>query len=102
MNEDNKVSMLLDIDNFYGEHEGRLGPTIKFVILGAIPVLLWVYTNFIIPAFIFWPLCVIWIIRIGLSCFDSRLYILTVVWSTLTGWWLMPSSPLMAPLTIRL
>ena len=55
MNDDRKVSMLLDIDNFYGEHEGRLGPTLKFLLIGGAPLLLWVYTGFLIPAFLFFP-----------------------------------------------
>ena len=40
MNDDRKVSMLLDIDNFYGEHEGRLGPTLKFLLIGGAPLLI--------------------------------------------------------------
>jgi len=48
VNDDRKVSMLLDIDNFYGEHEGRLGPTLKFLLIGGAPLLLWVYTGFLI------------------------------------------------------
>ena len=63
MNDDRKVSMLLDIDNFYGEHEGRLGPTLKFLLIGGAPLLLWVYTGFLVPAFLFFPL---WVVRVGL------------------------------------
>lgn len=66
MNDDRKVSMLLDIDNFYGEHEGRLGPTLKFLLIGGAPLLLWVYTGFLIPAFLFFPLWVVWLVRVGL------------------------------------
>ena len=66
MNDDKKVSMLLDIDNFYGTSEGRLGPTLKFLVIGGMPVLLWVYTNFVIPTFIMIPFTVIWLIRVGL------------------------------------
>ena len=58
--------MLLDIDNFYGEHEGRLGPTLKFLLIGGAPILLWVYTGFIVPAFLFFPFWVVWLIRVGL------------------------------------
>lgn len=58
--------MLLDIDNFYGEHEGRLGPTLKFLLIGGGPVLLWVYTGFWVPPFLFFPLWVVWLIRVGL------------------------------------
>ena len=63
---DEKVSMLLDIENFYGEHEGRLGPYVKCLGLAAVPVLLWVYTAFVIPAYVFWPLWVVWAVRVGL------------------------------------
>ena len=66
MNDDRKVSMLLDIDNFYGEHEGRLGPTLKFLLIGGAPLLLWVYTGFLIPAFLFFPLWVVWLVRVCL------------------------------------
>lgn len=66
MNDDRKVSMLLDIDNFYGEHEGRLGPTLKFLLIGGAPLLLWVYTGFLIPTFLFFPLWVVWLVRVGL------------------------------------
>lgn len=66
MNDDRKVSMLLDIDNFYGEHEGRLGPTLKFLVIGGAPIVLWVYTGFLIPSYLFFPLWVIWLIRVGL------------------------------------
>lgn len=58
--------MLLDIDNFYGEHEGRLGPTLKFLLIGGAPLLLWVYTGFLIPPFLFFPLWVVWLVRVGL------------------------------------
>lgn len=60
------VSMLLDIDNFYGESEGRVGPTIKMLCLGLAPVLLWVYLGFIIPPVIFFPLEVIWFARVAM------------------------------------
>lgn len=66
MNEDRKVAMLLDIDNFYGEHTGRLGPTIKFLVAGSVPMLLWVYTGFIIPYFLFLPAWAVWVVRMAL------------------------------------
>lgn len=66
MNEDKKVSMLLDIDNFYGEHEGRLGPTIKFLLIGGAPILLWVYLGFLVPSVLFFPLWLIWLVRVAL------------------------------------
>lgn len=64
--DDRKVSMLLDISNFYGEHEGRLGPTLKFLLIGGAPLLIWVYIGFIIPAAIFFPIWIIWVIRVAL------------------------------------
>lgn len=64
--DDNKVVMLLDIDNYYGQSEGRLGPIIKFLCIGLGPFLLWVYFGFPIPTFIFLPFEVIWAIRVAL------------------------------------
>lgn len=61
-----KTIMLLDIDHFYGESEGRLGPTLKFLIIGLGPILVWVYTGFLLPVWLFWPLEVIWLVRVGL------------------------------------
>lgn len=67
MNDDNnKVSMLLDIDSFYGESEGRLGPTIKMLIIGFAPILIWVYLGFFIPAWLMVPLWIIWFIRVAM------------------------------------
>lgn len=66
MTDDKKVSMLLDIENFYGEHEGRLGPIIKFLLIGSAPILCWVYIGFRVPSWIFVPFCCIWILRVGL------------------------------------
>ena len=57
------INMLLNVDNFYGEHEGRLGPIIKFLAATATPVLLWVYMNFPIPGFIFWPVFSVYFLR---------------------------------------
>lgn len=66
MNGDNKVLMLLDIDNFYGESESRLGPTIKMLCFGLAPVLLWVYFGFLIPAWLFIPFQLVWFIRVAM------------------------------------
>lgn len=64
--EDRKVTMLLDVDNFYGETEGRLGPLIKFLLIGVGPALLWAYFGFHIPHWLFVPLWIIWVIRIAM------------------------------------
>lgn len=66
MTDDNRVTMLLDIDHYYGESEGRLGPTLKFLIIGLGPILIWVYFGFPLPVWLFWPAEVIWLIRVGL------------------------------------
>lgn len=64
--DNNKVAMLLDIDHYYGESEGRLGPTLKFLIIGLGPILLWVYFGFPLPVWLFWPAEAIWLVRVGL------------------------------------
>lgn len=64
--DDHKIAMLLDIDNFYGEREGRLGPWLKFLVAAALPVLLYAYTGFVIPAWLFWPFEVVFAVRMGL------------------------------------
>ncbi len=66
MNETEYISMLLDIDHYYGESEGRLGPTLKFLIIGLGPILIWTYFGFPLPVWLFWPAEVIWLVRVGL------------------------------------
>ena len=41
-NEKNKINVLLNIDNYFGEHRGRLGPVLKYLAVTAAPVLLYV------------------------------------------------------------
>lgn len=53
---DKYVSMLLDIDNYYGESEGRLGPIIKYLLVASAPALIWIYLSFPIRGTIFLPL----------------------------------------------
>lgn len=65
-NDDNKVGMLLDIENFYGEHSGRLAPIIKTLLLAGAPVLAWVYTGYVIPTWLFLPVWICWSIHIAL------------------------------------
>lgn len=43
MNEKPKVAMLLNIDHFYGESEGRLAPTLIFLCVAFAPLLLYFY-----------------------------------------------------------
>lgn len=53
--------MLLDVEHFYGEHEGRLGPMLIFLLIGFAPLLIYVYYSmwYIVPIQLF---AVIWII----------------------------------------
>ena len=37
------IPMLLDIQHFYGEHEGRIGPLIMTLLIVCLPILLYVY-----------------------------------------------------------
>ncbi|MDR1523199.1 MAG: hypothetical protein LBS29_04545 [Endomicrobium sp.] len=58
--------MLLDVDNYYGEHEGRLMPIITFLGIAATPLLLWVYFNFIVAWYIFMPIYCVFVVRVSL------------------------------------
>lgn len=60
-----KVAMLLDIDHFYGESEGRLGPIIIFLCIGLAPVLLYLYFGlyYFVPLWLFIQFNIIWFIR---------------------------------------
>lgn len=60
------VSMLLNIDNFYGDYQGRLAPVLKFLVFSSAPILLYVYLSFPVPAWVFWPLEVLFIFRMAL------------------------------------
>lgn len=44
--EQTKINVLMNIDSFYGEHTGRMGPMIKFLLIAGAPIL--VYTFFLI------------------------------------------------------
>lgn len=56
-----KVAMLLDIDHFYGESEGRMGPTLIFLAFVFGPVLLYAYfqlfliipVKYVVPVWLF-------------------------------------------------
>ena len=69
MSEEEKptVGMLLDPDNFNGDHEGRMGPWIKFFAIALSPILLYVYFFWgLLPLWIFIPIAVIYVIRIAM------------------------------------
>jgi len=44
--EQTKINVLMNIDSYYGEHTGRMGPMIKFLLIAGAPVML--YTFFFI------------------------------------------------------
>jgi hypothetical protein len=58
--------MLLDIENYYGEHEGRLAPLLIFLALVAAPPLVWIYLGFPIPLVIFVPIWIVYGVRVTL------------------------------------
>lgn len=49
------IGMLLDVEHFYGEHEGRMAPVIVTFLVIGIPILLYVYYSLftIIPIWVF-------------------------------------------------
>ncbi len=49
--EQTKINVLMNIDSYYGEHQGRLGPFLKFVGVSLIPVV--IYLLFLIRFFSF-------------------------------------------------
>ena len=64
--EDNKVTMLLNIDSFYGESEGRLGPVIKMLCIGLAPILIQTWLGFPVPTLLFITFQIIWFIRVAM------------------------------------
>lgn len=61
-----KIGMLLDINNLYGQHQGRLTPWLLVAALGLSPTLFYVYQSLwlYVPLQIFIPLNVLLIIRL--------------------------------------
>lgn len=60
-----KIGMLLDINNLYGEHEGRLAPWLYALLIGLCPTMVYVYFNlfYIIPIWLWIPFTVVLLIR---------------------------------------
>lgn len=60
-----KIGMLLDIANLYGEHEGRLAPWLYALGLGLGPTLVYVYLQLflVIPFWLWVPINVFWFLR---------------------------------------
>jgi len=62
-----KINHLLDINNYYGDHEGSLGPIIKMICVLVIPIAVYyLKLCYIIPGWAFYPLYVIFAIRMAL------------------------------------
>lgn len=64
--ESEKINMLLDIEHFYGEHEGRLAPVIIALCLGLSPILIYVYFGLFqhIPVWLFIPVEIVIALRV--------------------------------------
>lgn len=58
-----KINVLLNIDNFTGEHTGRMGPMMIFLVVAALPFLLWLLFATLIPFKFFVVPWVLWIAR---------------------------------------
>ena len=66
-NDDNDtIQMLLDVDHYYGEHESSAAPKIIFILVAAIPIVIYVYFGlfFILPMKIFAPFYAFYFIRV--------------------------------------
>lgn len=62
-----KVGMLLDPDHFNGEHEGRLGPILKFLVIAFAPALVYAYFFLtLLPLWVILPVYIIYIIRVAM------------------------------------
>jgi hypothetical protein len=56
-----RINVLLDIDNFFGEHRGRLGPIMVFLVIAAAPVLLYAFIlQLFIPIWVLLVFEVLW------------------------------------------
>lgn len=61
--EKEKINVLLNIDNFTGEHSGRMAPMMIFLGVSAAPFLLYLVVSFIVPLWLFAIPWTLWIIR---------------------------------------
>ena len=64
-NEQLTVNLLLDPENYNGEHEGRLGPVLLFLVIAVTPALIYVY--FFMGALPLWltlPVYIVYVIRV--------------------------------------
>lgn len=42
-NEPTKINVLMNVESFYGEHTGRVGPVLKFLLIAAVPLMLYIF-----------------------------------------------------------
>lgn len=66
--DDEYIDMLLDIEHYYGQHEGTIGNKVLFVVVAAVPLVIFVYFGlfYYIPVAVFAPLWILYAIRVGL------------------------------------
>lgn len=65
---DAKINVLMNIDNYFGEHQGRMGPMLMFISLLLVPPVLYVvFFLKIIPIWVFLVFEVLFGIRVGLK-----------------------------------
>lgn len=65
---DAKINVLMNIDNYFGEHQGRMGPTLLFISLLLVPPIVYVvFLLKVIPIWVFLVFEVLFGIRVGLK-----------------------------------
>lgn len=66
--DDNTIDMLLDIEHFYGEHEGTVGNKIVCILVAGVPLVIYVYFAlfYYIPVAVFVPIWLLYAIRVTL------------------------------------
>lgn len=66
--DDEYIDMLLDVEHFYGEHEGTVKDKVIFVLAAGLPLTVYVYYGlfYIIPASMAIPIWILYTVRIAL------------------------------------
>ena len=66
--DDKTIDMLLDVDHYYGEHEGSMGNKIIYLLVAGIPLVLYIYFGlfYVIPTAVFIPIWFVYAIRMAL------------------------------------
>ena len=70
------IGMLLDIEHFYGEHEGRMGPVVLTLCLAGAPILFYVYFGLfsVIPIWLFLPIEIYFSVRVIMKIIGRESY----------------------------